>query len=122
MLTNSVVYAYCYYLLTTLTVCCYLLTVCCVCYYYYYYYCCSAISLPLYLLAVAVCVYLLICVDLLSWLMLVFYYLIVLVNVSSPLHCLSLVVCVVSLSVCVCLLCGVGWQAPPLAGTPTIHT
>lgn len=96
--------------------------VCSVVCYYYYYYCCSATSLPLYLLAVAVCVYLLICVDLLSWLMLVFYYLIVLVNVSSPLHCLSLVVCVVSLSVCVYLLCGIGWQAPPLAGTPTIHT
>ena len=37
--------------------------------------------------------------------MLVSYYLIVLVNVSSPLHCLSLAVCVVSLSVYVSIYC-----------------
>ena len=67
--------------------------VCSVVCYYYYYYCCSATSLSLYLLAVAVLCLLTYLPYLLSWLMLVFYYLIVLVNVSSPLHCLSLVVC-----------------------------
>lgn len=50
--------------------------------------------------------------------MLMFYYLIVLINVSSPLHCLSLVVCVVSLSVST-VWCRVAGPSP---GRHTYHT